>query len=119
MRYRKVLVAALATIASAVLAAFMPDSTISATEWVNVGILAVGLIPTFYVANSASAPVAKTVVAAANAGLTLLASFVVDGVVTATEWSLVAAATIGVILVWAVPNGGVPLEGGGPRAAVA
>ncbi|GAA4845379.1 hypothetical protein GCM10023201_40730 [Actinomycetospora corticicola] len=117
-RYSKTLVAALATVAAAILAAFMPDSVVSTVEWVNVAIIAVGLVPTFYVANSPAAPVAKAIVGAATAALTLLTTLIAGGL-TVTEWSQVAAAFVGAILVWAVPNtpAGDPAWGG--PAAVA
>lgn len=103
MRYSKLLVAALATVASALIAAFLPDSAVTGEEWVNVAIIGVSTIPTFYVANSAAAPVAKTMVASATAILTLLASLITGGMTT-TEWAQIAAAVVSAVLVWAVPN---------------
>lgn len=47
---------------------------------------------------------AKTWIAAAIAGLTVLASALTDNKITADEWLAIGLAVLGVFGVWATPN---------------
>lgn len=96
----EVLVAALAA-----LVAGLADDVIDAPEWINVVIVALGAVA---VLGGGELPAGvwahtKTIVSAATAGAVLLQSLITDGI-TASEWSQIALAVVGAVLVSAVPG---------------
>jgi hypothetical protein len=100
--YGKSLAQVGATILAAIFAAGLGDGIISAAEWVNVAILAVGAAAVFTAPNVPGASHTKSVLAALTAGLTVLASAILGGVSTA-EWYQIGAAVVGAIGVYAAP----------------
>jgi hypothetical protein len=103
MGYAKAFTAVVATILSAVAAALTGDGSISAVEWVNVAVLAVGSAGVFAAPNVPGAAFTKSVLAVLTAVLTLLTSVITDGIAT-TEWLQLALAALGAVGVFAVPN---------------
>lgn len=102
-KYTKAIVHALAVIAAAVVAAGVGDGNISPTEWVNVAIIGVGTLAVFAAPNVPGAAYTKSIIATLTAGLTVLASAIVGGVTT-VEWYQIAAAALGAVGVYALPN---------------
>lgn len=99
--YLKAIVAFLAAVAGAVAPAL--EGGVSATEWVNVAILAVGAAAVFAGPNIPGARYTKGILAVLAAGLAVLNTVIVGGV-TAGEWYQIAAAVIGAVSVVIVPN---------------
>lgn len=90
------------------LAALIPsltDNVVSASEWVNVGILTLGSVGVLGAGNLPAGvwKYTKTYVSAATAGLVVLASFLTDGV-SLTEWLQVVIAVLGSLGVFGVPG---------------
>jgi peptidoglycan/LPS O-acetylase OafA/YrhL len=102
-RYAKFLLAVAATIISGIVVAMTGDSIISNVEWVNIAISGVGALAVFAAPNVPGAMYTKSILAGATAALTLLASFITDGVTT-SEWLQIAVAVMGALGVYAVPN---------------
>lgn len=63
----------------------------------------VGALAVFAAPNVPGAMYTKSILAALTAALTLLASFITDGVST-SEWLQIGVAVLGAIGVWSVPN---------------
>jgi len=103
MNYAKALTAVLVTVISAVVAALVGDNNVSATEWVNVAIAGVGACAVFAAPNVPGAAYTKAIIAVLTAVLTLLASYIVDGIST-TELLQLLVAAAGAVGVYAVPN---------------
>jgi hypothetical protein len=103
MNYAKAVAAVVTTVLAAIAAALFGDNVISAVEWVNVAILAVGACAVFAAPNVPGAIYTKSILAALTAGLVLLASVIVGGV-TVVEWIQVILAVLGALGVYAVPN---------------
>lgn len=106
MNYSKAIAAVIATVLSGVVAALSGDGLVDATEWVNVAILAVGACAVFASPNVPGAPFTKSVLAVLTAVLTLLVSFIGDGVVDVTEWLQLGVAALGALGVYGAPNTG-------------
>jgi hypothetical protein len=102
-KYAKAVAAVVATVLAAVVAALTGDNTVSATEWVNVAILAVGACGVFAAPNVPGARYTKAIMAVLTAGLTVLASAIVGGV-TPVELFQIILAGLGAVGVYAVPN---------------
>jgi len=102
-KYSKAIMAVVATVLAAVVAALGGDGVISAVEWVNIAILAVGACSVFAAPNVPGAAYTKSVLAALAAGLVVLTS-VITGGVTTVEWLQIALAVLGALGVYAVPN---------------
>lgn len=105
MKYAKLLMQVLVTIAVAVVAALAGDNLVDSIEWVNVAIVGVGAAAVFYGPNIPGAPVTKLVLSALAAILTILASAITDGIQTVEVIQMLIAAA-GAVGVWAVPNTG-------------
>lgn len=102
-KYSKFFAAVVATILSAIVAALTGDGVVSATEWVNVAIAAVGAAGVFAAPNVPGARYTKAVIAVLAAVLTLLASLIVGGVSGAELMQLVIAG-LAAVGVYSVPN---------------
>lgn len=103
MNYGKALAAVVATIISAVVAALTGDEHVSAVEWINVCIMAVGAAAVFTAPNVPGARFTKSILAVLAAVLTLLASAITDGITT-TEWLQMGLAALGALGVYAMPG---------------
>lgn len=103
MTYAKTLAAILAAAASAAVVALTGDNTFSAVEIINICIAIVGAVGVFYVPNAPNGPVAKSVVAALMAVL-VLATELVAGGFTISEWLQLALAAAGALGVYGVTN---------------
>jgi hypothetical protein len=103
MRYAKFGLAVFATVISGIVVAMTGNGIISNVEWVNIAIAGVGACAVFASPNVPGAMYTKTIIAALTAGLTLLTSFITDGVST-SEWLQIAVAILGAVGVYAVPN---------------
>lgn len=102
-QYAKAILAVVVTVLAAVAAALTGDNTISATEWVNVAILAVGACAVFAAPNVPGARYTKSILAVLTAGLTVLVSAIVGGV-SPVELIQIILAGAGAVGVYAVPN---------------
>jgi len=102
-QYAKAIAAVVVTVLAAIAAAMTGDNTISATEWVNVAILAIGACGVFAAPNVPGARYTKAILAVLTAALTVLASAVTGGV-SATELIQIIMAAAGAVGVYAVPN---------------
>lgn len=102
-QYSKAILAVVVTVLAAVAAALTGDNTISATEWVNVAILAVGACAVFAAPNVPGARYTKSVLAVLTAGLTVLVSAIVGGV-SPVELIQIVLAGAGAVGVYAVRN---------------
>jgi len=105
MSYLKALVAVVGAVVT-VLVAVMSDG-ITTTEWVTVAIAAVGALQVYFAANLPTAVWDKTklYVAAASAGLTVIYSFLADGIgLGLPEWWAVGIAVLTAVGVYAAPN---------------
>ena len=102
MKYAKSIAAVFVTVVGAIVAA-QTDNVISNSEWVNVAIAGIGACLVFAAPNVPGAMYTKSIIAAAMAGLQLLASFISDGV-TGSEWMQIGIAAAGAVGVFAVPN---------------
>ena len=103
MNYAKMLAAVVATVLSAIVAATTGDGVVSADEWVNVAILAVGAASVFAAPNVPFAKYTKAVIGALTAALTVLASTILGGVDSVDVMQMVVAA-LGAVGVYGVPN---------------
>lgn len=102
-RYAKFFLAVIATIISGVVVSMSGDEIISNVEWINIAISGVGACAVFAAPNVPGAMYTKSILAVLTACLTLIASFISDGLST-SEWLQVAIAGMGALGVWAVPN---------------
>lgn len=102
-KYAKFVAIVVATVLSGITAALAGDSVVSATEWVNIAILAVGALGVFAAPNVPGAAYTKSILAVLAAVLTVLASAIVGGIST-TEWLQIALAGLGALGVYAIPN---------------
>lgn len=98
----------IAQVVATVLAALVPalaDGSLSAAEWVNVGIIGLGAVGVLGAGNLPSGVWAhtKVIVSVATAVLVALASFLTGGV-NLTEWIQIAMAALGAVGVVAVPG---------------
>jgi len=98
-----VIAAVVATVLAAILAAMTGDNTISSTEWVNVAILGVGAVGTYFGPNVPGAVYTKSILAVLTAVLTVLVSAIVGGIST-TEWLQIALAALGALGVYQLKN---------------
>lgn len=103
MTYAKTVAQILATGVAAVLVALTGDGAFSDVELINVAIAVVGAVGVLYVPNAPNGPVAKLVVSALMAVLTLAVNLIADGV-TISEWLQLVMAALGAIGVYAIPN---------------
>lgn len=103
MNYGKAIAAVVATIVSGIVAALVGDNDLTAAEWVNVAIAAVGACAVFAAPNVPGAAFTKSVLAVLTAVLTLLASFITDNTVTGSEWLQLLLAGLGALGVYAAP----------------
>lgn len=102
-RYAKFILAVMATIISGIVVSLTGDEEITTVEWVNISISGVGACAVFAAPNVPGAMYTKSILAVLTACLTLIASFISDGLTT-SEWLQVAIAGMGAVGVWAVPN---------------
>jgi hypothetical protein len=102
MNYAKSIAMIVATVLSAIVAALVGDNAISAHEWVNVGISAVGAAAVFTAPNVPGAMYVKQVLAILAAVLMLLNN-VIDGGIDLSEWLQLALAALGALGVIAAP----------------
>lgn len=102
-KYSKFIAAVVATVLSAIVAALTGDGVVSATEWVNVAIAAVGAAGVFAAPNVPGSRYTKSVLMALAAVLTLLASLIVGGL-TGSEVMQLVIAGLGAVGVYAIPN---------------
>jgi hypothetical protein len=102
-QYAKAILAVVVTVLAAVAAALTGDNTVSATEWVNVAILAVGACGVFAAPNVPGARYTKSILAVLTAGLTVLVSAIVGGI-SPVELIQIVLAGAGAVGVYAVPN---------------
>lgn len=107
MSYLKMFVAIFAAGLSALMVGLTGDSHFSTVEIINVAIAVVGAIGVYYVPNAPNGPVAKSVVAALMAVLTLAVNLIAGGL-TLTEWIQLAVAGFSAIGVYAVRNDATP-----------
>jgi uncharacterized membrane protein YjjP (DUF1212 family) len=105
MKYAKLVVAVLVTLATAVVAALAGDNAVDSVEWVNVAITGVGAAAVFAAPNIPGAAYTKSILAALAAVLTILASAIVGGIQTVEIIQMLIAAA-GAVGVYAVPNRG-------------
>lgn len=103
MNYMKFILAVVATVISGIVVAMTGDSVISNVEWVNISIAGVGACAVFAAPNVPGAMYTKSILAALTAALTLMTSFITDGVST-SEWLQIGVAVLGALGVYAVPN---------------
>lgn len=102
-KYTKAILAVVATVVAGLVAAMTGDNTISNTEWVNVAVLGVGAAGVFAAPNVPGAAYTKSVLAVLAAVLTLLASYITNGV-SSTELLQMVVAGLGAVGVYAFPN---------------
>lgn len=105
MNYAKLVMQVIVTIAAAIVAAMAGDNALDSVEWVNVAIIGAGAVAVVYTPNVPGAPVAKFVVSAIAAVLTVLASAIVGGIQSVEVIQMLIAGA-GAVGVWAVPNAG-------------
>lgn len=103
MNYAKAILAVVATLISGAVVALTGDGIISNVEWINIAIAGAGACAVFAAPNVPHAMFTKTILAALTAALTLLVSFISDGVST-SEWLQIAVAILGALTIYAVPN---------------
>jgi hypothetical protein len=103
LHYAKALVA-FAFAAATLAASAITDEVITDVEWIEIAIAGLIAGGVWITANAPGYRAAKTVVAAALAGLSFLVGAILDGM-TGAEWINFALAVGAVIFVWAVPNG--------------
>jgi len=109
--YGKFIAQVVAT-AIAALVAGLADDRLDFTDWVNVGVMALGAVGVLGAGNLPAGVWAytKTIVAAASAALVLWQSLASDGMAT-SEWVQLAAAALGALGVYAVRGPVVELVG--------
>jgi hypothetical protein len=103
MTYAKTVAQIIATGIAAVLVALTGDGQFSDVELINTAIAVVGAIGVLYVPNAPHGAVAKMVVSALMAALTLAVNLIADGV-TISEWLQLVMAALAALGVYAVPN---------------
>lgn len=103
MTHTKVLVAIVAAGLSAVAVALTGDGAFSTVEYINVAIAIVGAVGVYYVPNAPNGPVAKSVVAALMAALTLAANLIAGGL-TISEWVQIGIAALAALGVYGFAN---------------
>lgn len=103
MTYAKFVAQIVATVASAAIVALTGDGTFSDVELINIANAGVAAFGVLYVGDATTSPIAKTVVAALSAVLTLLVNLVADGV-TLSEWLQLVVAALGALGVYAFAN---------------
>lgn len=103
MTYAKTVAQIIATGIAAVLVALTGDGQFSDVELINVAIAVVGAVGVLYVPNAPNGAVAKMVVSALMAALTLAVNLIADGV-TISEWLQLVMAALAAIGVYAIPN---------------
>lgn len=103
-QYLKFISQLVATIVAAVIAALV-DSRVDFTEWLNVGVLALGAIGVLGAGNLPTTvwKYTKAIVASASAVLVLWQSLASGGM-TPSEWLQLLAAAFGALGVYAVPG---------------
>ena len=82
MKYAKLVVAVIVTIATALVAALAGDNLVDSVEWVNVAISGIGAAAVFTAPNIPGAAYSKAILAVLAAVLTVLASAIVGGLQT-------------------------------------
>lgn len=102
-KYTKSILVVLATVVSGAVAALTGDNTISNSEWVNIAVLAVGAASVFAAPNVPGARYTKSILAVLTAVLTLLVSYITNGLST-TELLQLATAALSAVGVYAFPN---------------
>jgi hypothetical protein len=105
MKYSKLVMQVVVTVAAAVVAALTGDNLVSSVEWVNVAIAGVGAAAVFAGPNIPGAAYTKAILAALAAILMILVSAITDGLQTVEIIQMVIAAA-GAVGVYAVPNRG-------------
>jgi hypothetical protein len=103
MNYAKAILAVVATLISGAVVALTGDGIISNVEWINIAIGGAGACAVFAAPNVPGAMYTKSILAGLTAALTLLVSFITDGVST-SEWLQIAVAVMGALSIYAVPN---------------
>jgi hypothetical protein len=98
----KALIALLGSIIAAI-SPVLVEGDMSLTEWLNVGILAIGAVEVYNTPNIPSWPAAKAVAAALTAMLVAYTSAITLGV-SAAEWVQIAIAGLSAIGVYFTPN---------------
>lgn len=116
MKYAKLIMQVVVTVATGVVAALAGDNAVDSVEWVNVAIVGVGAAAVFAAPNVPGAAYTKSILAVLTAVLTILASAIVGGVQTVEIIQMVIAGA-GAVGVYAVPNRGqdVSFDQPGPR----
>lgn len=108
MKYNKLIVAVVFTVVQLIIAAFTGDSHIDAVEWIAIAIGAVNALIVVIVPNlpegSGIATYAKSWTAAVLAGLVIAANLILDGNISGTDWTQIAAAVLAALGIFAVPN---------------
>lgn len=104
-KYAKLIMQLVVTVAAAIVAYLANDNAVDSVEWVNVAIIGVGSASVLYAPNIPGAPVAKFVMSALAAVLTVLASAIVGGI-QPVELIQMLIAGAGAVGVYAVPNRG-------------
>ena len=101
--YQKLIAQLVATVLAGIVPALAGDNHISAAEWINVVILALGAVAVLGAGNLPEGVWAhtKAIVSAATAGAVLLQSSISGGV-NPTEWLQIALAVLGALGVLAV-----------------
>jgi peptidoglycan/LPS O-acetylase OafA/YrhL len=102
MNFAKTIAMIVATVLSAIVAALVGDNVITAHEWINVAITAVGAAAVFTAPNVPGAMYVKQVLAVLAAVLVLLNN-VIDGGIDLSEWLQLALAALGALGVVAAP----------------
>ncbi|MFA7264861.1 MAG: hypothetical protein WC054_00875 [Candidatus Nanopelagicales bacterium] len=105
MKYAKLVMQVVVTIAAALVAALAGDNVVDSVEWVNVAIIGVGAAAVFTAPNIPGAKYTKFIVSALAAILTVLASAIVGGIQTVELIQMLIAAA-GAVGVYAIPNRG-------------
>ena len=101
MNYAKAVGAVVATVLSALVAAW--SGGVTPAEWINVAILGAGAAGVFAAPNVSGAKYTKAILAVITAMLTLAVSLIVDGLSTSDVMQLVVAG-LGALGIYAVPN---------------
>lgn len=107
MTYAKALAGIVGAGVSAIVVALSGDGAFSAVELINVAIAIIGAVGVFYVPNAPNAPVAKAVVAALMAVLTLATNLIAGGL-TVSEWLQLVVAAATALGVYGVRNSPAP-----------
>lgn len=103
MLYTKALAAVLAAALSAAVVALTGDNSFSAVELINIAIAVVGAVGVAYFPNTDDAPAAKSVLAALMAVL-VLATDLIAGGFTVSEWLQLGLAALTALGVYGLRN---------------